>query len=98
MEPNIARVEVPYERFTSLWPDFRPRLEVPATLSVIDIVGLMRGAGTGEGLATHFSQKAKDIEWMQRVYDDIDKKMRGESPRRSFSSVEKFLPRRERGR
>lgn len=118
IDPNLARVEVPDERFTWLCKHFHPKSEVPPTLNVIDIAGLVRGASTGEGLGNEFLSnvravngiyhvvrlfddadvvhvegnvdpvrdlqiisdelKLKDIEWMTRVHEDLEKKMKCE--------------------
>jgi len=54
IEPTEARVEVPDPRFKDLLEVWKPKSEVPAFLSVVDIAGLVKGASTGEGLGNAF--------------------------------------------
>ena len=50
IEPNIARVNIPDERFNWLKNLYKPKSEVPAFLEVVDIAGLVKGASAGAGL------------------------------------------------
>ncbi|OHT01109.1 GTP-binding protein YchF containing protein [Tritrichomonas foetus] len=75
IEPNLARVEVPDERFTWLCQLFKPKSEVPATLSVTDIAGLVRGACKGEGLGNEFLSNIRAVNGIYqvvRLFEDED--------------------------
>ncbi|KAK8842622.1 hypothetical protein M9Y10_025481 [Tritrichomonas musculus] len=75
IEPNLARVEVPDERFTWLCHLFKPKSEVPATLSVTDIAGLVRGACKGEGLGSEFLSNIRAVNGIYhvvRLFEDED--------------------------
>lgn len=75
IEPNLARVEVPDERFTWLCQLFKPKNEVPATLSVTDIAGLVRGACKGEGLGSEFLSNIRAVNGIYhviRLFEDED--------------------------
>lgn len=75
IEPNLARVEVPDERFTWLCQLFKPKSEVPATLSVYDIAGLVRGACNGEGLGNEFLSNIRAVNGIFqviRLFEDED--------------------------
>ena len=75
IKPNVARVEVPDDRFTDLCHIFHPKSEVPATLSITDIAGLVRGASTGEGLGNEFLANIRDVNGIYqvvRIFDDPD--------------------------
>lgn len=75
IDPNVARVEVPDDRFTELCKIFHPKSEVPATLSITDIAGLVRGACKGEGLGNEFLSHIKAVNGIYqvvRVFDDPD--------------------------
>jgi obg-like ATPase 1 len=39
IDPNIAKVPVPDERFNALCKMFKPKSEVQAVLSIVDIAG-----------------------------------------------------------
>lgn len=54
LDPNVAKVPVPDERFDHLVEVFKPKSTVPAVLTVTDIAGLIRGASTGAGLGNAF--------------------------------------------
>jgi obg-like ATPase 1 len=75
IKPNVARVEVPDARFTDLCQIFHPKSEVPATLSITDIAGLVRGASNGEGLGNEFLSNIRAVNGIYqvvRVFDDPD--------------------------
>jgi ribosome-binding ATPase YchF (GTP1/OBG family) len=54
IEPNIGVVIVPDNRLTKLGELVNPQRMVPATVDIVDIAGLVRGASKGEGLGNQF--------------------------------------------
>ena len=54
IEPNIGVVIVPDSRLTKLEELVHPERAVPATVDIVDIAGLVRGASKGEGLGNQF--------------------------------------------
>ena len=50
IEPNVGVVNVPDERLERLAELINPQRVQPATVDIVDIAGLVRGASTGEGL------------------------------------------------
>ena len=54
IEPNIGMIPVPDERLTKLEELVEPERVQPATVQIIDIAGLVRGASKGEGLGNQF--------------------------------------------
>eukprot|EP00968_Pinguiococcus_pyrenoidosus_P028971 scaffold8229_cov239-Pinguiococcus_pyrenoidosus.AAC.2 len=54
IEPNEAVVPLPDQRFKWLCQHFHPRSEVPPTITINDIAGLVRGASEGAGLGNEF--------------------------------------------
>lgn len=54
IDPNLAKIFVPDVRFEKLCEMYKPKSKVPATLSITDIAGLVRGASNGEGLGNAF--------------------------------------------
>ncbi|MDY5968606.1 MAG: redox-regulated ATPase YchF [Bacteroidales bacterium] len=54
IEPNVGVITVPDERLNKLVEIERPTNVVPATVEIVDIAGLVRGASKGEGLGNKF--------------------------------------------
>jgi obg-like ATPase 1 len=54
IDPNLAKIFVPDHRFEKLCEIYHPKSKVPATLSITDIAGLVRGASEGAGLGNAF--------------------------------------------
>jgi ribosome-binding ATPase len=54
IEPNIGVITVPDERLIELEKLVNPQRVVPATVEIVDIAGLVKGASKGEGLGNQF--------------------------------------------
>lgn len=54
IEPNIGVVNVPDPRLTKLESLVNPERVLPATVEILDIAGLVKGASKGEGLGNQF--------------------------------------------
>lgn len=54
IEPNVGMVTVPDSRLYKLEEMVKPQRVVPATVEIVDIAGLVRGASKGEGLGNQF--------------------------------------------
>ena len=54
IEPNIGVVNVPDERLKKLESFVKPERVLPATVEIVDIAGLVKGASKGEGLGNQF--------------------------------------------
>lgn len=54
IEPNIGVVNVPDPRLEKLEELVNPEKVVPATVEIVDIAGLVKGASKGEGLGNQF--------------------------------------------
>jgi ribosome-binding ATPase len=54
IEPNLGTVTVPDERLSTLEKIVNPQRVVPATVEIVDIAGLVKGASKGEGLGNKF--------------------------------------------
>lgn len=54
IEPNIGVITVPDERLIVLKKMVNPQRVVPATVEIVDIAGLVKGASKGEGLGNQF--------------------------------------------
>jgi len=54
IEPNVGMVSVPDSRLELLESLVNPQKVVPATVEIVDIAGLVKGASKGEGLGNQF--------------------------------------------
>ena len=54
IEPNIGSTIVPDKRLEVLESLCNPKRVVPATVEIVDIAGLVKGASRGEGLGNQF--------------------------------------------
>ncbi|MBE99133.1 MULTISPECIES: redox-regulated ATPase YchF [Flavobacterium] len=54
IEPNVGVVNVPDPRLEKLEELVNPERVVPATVEIVDIAGLVKGASRGEGLGNQF--------------------------------------------
>lgn len=54
IEPNVGVITVPDERLENLTRLVNPKSVVPATIEIVDIAGLVKGASKGEGLGNQF--------------------------------------------
>lgn len=62
IEPNLARVPVPDERLEVIARISQSNSIVPATLDLVDIAGLVRGASRGEGLGNQFLSHIRGVD------------------------------------
>jgi obg-like ATPase 1 len=73
IEPNKARVEVPDERFDKLCQIYKPKSEVPASLTILDIAGLVKGASQNQGMGNAFLSHIQSVDGIfhvVRAFDD----------------------------
>ena len=54
IEPNIGVINVPDDRLDYLSKLVSPEKVIPATVEIVDIAGLVKGASRGEGLGNQF--------------------------------------------
>jgi len=62
ISPNVGIVPIPDERLKRIAEIIQPERIVPATLRVVDIAGLVRGASKGEGLGNQFLAHIRDVD------------------------------------
>ena len=75
IEPNIGVVNLPDERLGTLAELMHSEKTVPATVSFVDIAGIVKGASEGEGLGNQFLshiREADAIAEVVRVFTDPD--------------------------
>jgi GTP-binding protein YchF len=67
IDPNIGVVGVPDQRLAVLAKLFDSAKVVPATVSFVDIAGIVRGASTGEGLGNKFLANIREADAICQV-------------------------------
>ena len=75
IEPNIGVVPLPDARLDRLADMFHSAKVVPATVSFVDIAGIVRGASEGEGLGNQFLANIREADaicMVTRAFDDPD--------------------------
>lgn len=73
IEPNVGVITVPDDRLTKLVEMCQPKSVVPATVEIVDIAGLVKGASRGEGLGNKFLANIREtdaIVHVLRCFDD----------------------------
>ncbi|WP_313823460.1 redox-regulated ATPase YchF [Citricoccus sp.] len=75
IEPNVGVVNLPDERLDTLAGIFGSQKILPATVSFVDIAGIVKGASEGEGLGNQFLANIREsdaIAQVVRAFDDPD--------------------------
>ena len=62
IEPNVGVVEMPDDRLIEIIDLINPEKVVPASVSFIDIAGLVKDAHKGEGLGNQFLAKIREVD------------------------------------
>ena len=62
IEPNVGVVSVPDDRLIALENIDHPAQVVPATVEIVDIAGLVKGASKGEGLGNKFLANIRETD------------------------------------
>ena len=73
IEPNIGSTNVPDKRLEVLEGLCNPKRVVPATVEIVDIAGLVKGASKGEGLGNQFLANIRETDailHVLRCFDD----------------------------
>lgn len=73
IEPNVGVITVPDDRLTKLVEMCNPKSIVPATVEIVDIAGLVKGASKGEGLGNKFLANIRETDailHVLRCFDD----------------------------
>jgi GTP-binding protein YchF len=75
IEPNVGVVPLPDPRLDKLAEIFSSERTLPATVSFVDIAGIVKGASEGEGLGNKFLANIREADaicQVTRVFDDGD--------------------------
>lgn len=72
IEPNIGVVNVPDIRLEKLEELVNPEKVIPATVEIVDIAGLVKGASKGEGLGNQFLANIRETDALIHVLRCFD--------------------------
>ncbi|MEE9363748.1 MAG: redox-regulated ATPase YchF [Cellulophaga sp.] len=72
IEPNIGVVNVPDQRLEKLEELVNPERVLPATVEIVDIAGLVKGASKGEGLGNQFLGNIRETDAILHVLRCFD--------------------------
>ena len=67
IEPNVGLVELPDPRLTRLAEIFKSERILPATVSFVDIAGIVKGASEGEGMGNAFLANIREADAICQV-------------------------------
>jgi len=73
IEPNVGVITVPDKRLETLAGIVKPQAVIPATVEIVDIAGLVKGASKGEGLGNQFLANIRETDailHVLRCFDD----------------------------
>lgn len=73
IEPNVGSTNVPDRRLEVLTEICKPKRTIPATVEIVDIAGLVKGASRGEGLGNQFLANIRETDailHVLRCFDD----------------------------
>jgi GTP-binding protein YchF len=73
IEPNIGVVDVPDERLEQIHQYISTDRIIPASVKIVDIAGLVKGAASGEGLGNKFLGNIKDCDAILHVVRCFEK-------------------------
>ena len=75
IEPNEGMVSVPDDRLERITQYIVPQKVIPASLKLVDIAGIVKGASEGEGLGNKFLSHIRQVDAILQVvrcFDDED--------------------------
>ena len=73
IDPNVGSTNVPDKRLEVLTEICQPKRTIPATVEIVDIAGLVKGASRGEGLGNQFLANIRECDailHVLRCFDD----------------------------
>ncbi|MBM4386453.1 MAG: redox-regulated ATPase YchF, partial [Deltaproteobacteria bacterium] len=67
IEPHIGIVPISDKRLEALKGVVKPKEVIPASIEIVDIAGLVRGASKGEGLGNKFLSKIREVDALVHI-------------------------------
>jgi ribosome-binding ATPase len=75
IDPHVAITHVPDERMNTLQKIYNSKKQIPASVSFVDIAGLVKGAAAGQGLGNQFLGNIREVNLILHVlrcFEDIN--------------------------
>jgi GTP-binding protein YchF len=72
IEPNVGTTLVPDDRLNKIAELVKPQQIIPATVEIVDIAGLVKGASKGEGLGNKFLSHIRECQALLHVLRCFD--------------------------
>lgn len=75
IDPHIAITHVPDARMQKLQEIYNSKKQIPATVSFVDIAGLVKGAAQGQGLGNQFLSNIREVDLILHVlrcFEDVN--------------------------
>jgi len=72
IDPHVAITHVPDERIEKLQQIYNSKKQIPATVSFVDIAGLVKGAAAGQGLGNQFLGNIQEVNLILHVLRCFD--------------------------
>lgn len=88
IEPNVGVVPVPDPRLKQISEYVKTKKEIPASLRLVDIAGLVAGASQGEGLGNKFLSHIREVDAIVHVVRCFEKAPGGEDVTHVAGSVD----------
>lgn len=67
IEPEEAKVQIPSSKLDHLQKLYQSEKKIPATLTIYDIAGLVRGASNGEGMGSAFLNDIRHVDGIYQI-------------------------------
>lgn len=75
IDPHVAITHVPDARMDKLQAVYNSKKQIPASVSFVDIAGLVKGAAAGQGLGNQFLNNIREVDLVLHVlrcFEDIN--------------------------
>src|SRR5690606_24363764 len=88
IEPNVGIVPIPDPRLEVIRTHIDSKQIIPASLRLVDIAGLVRGASKGEGLGNKFLSHIREVDAVVHIVRCFEKAPGGEDVTHVEGSVD----------
>ena len=92
IDPHVAITHVPDERIDKLQKIYESQKTIPATVSFVDIAGLVKGAAAGQGLGNQFLSNIQEVNLILHVLrcfedDNVIREQGAIDPLQDFDTI-----------
>ncbi len=92
IDPHVAITHVPDDRIEKLQKTYDSKKQIPATVSFVDIAGLVKGAAAGQGLGNQFLSNIQEVNLVLHVLrcfedDNVIREQGAINPLEDFETI-----------